>query len=993
MGYDPLNLSALQIGIESGGHQFGPDGKPLTSKKGAVGIAQVMPDTGPEAAALAGVPWDENRYKNDRDYNLQIGDAYQKHLNTIFNGHQVAATAAYNAGPTRVLKLRQKYGDSWAQHLPDETKVYVKHVLGVDVDQNGGNENGSSDFINSIAKTLDPYTVGNPTAGEGVANSSGQNFPIATPSGVDTKGLSARANSVPVAADNYSAYLQTAIEPLRQNQAAQVDQLQKIAGVKHNLTNDFAVREADLESKITPLMAAKQKLLDNMQELDNLHPLDRRLKAVFNPQRYDPRMIRGQIERLDERIKGYESNYSDLNTLRSGVAAASVDAEDSDRATLAAAHSNTLADIQLLGQVVDATKAQTSAALFPLSTQVDTMRLQEFAKQSFIGKQSVEELTSLYQKAQASPDGKINVDGIDLTVGDLQTASRQGQEQDLTFRSMVNASKAQDAQTADQLETRLITHMTPEQLGQAMKEGGMYQGRQLNLPKLTEAFSAAQQGRQAMVDQTITNTAQGLADQSLRNLSGQIDSTKMRVVEMFGNMPGEFGAFQRQTAATYHAWRQGFDQAVAAGTGNEYVARTMPTITAMSQNFETTVGSIAKQWGGGNDALTGVANAYLRGNPVSGDTAIKGLVAIARSGMPAGSKLSGPAAQAVEAARSIVREWDNPQAGDSLQAVLKSGQKKETDLYRLIQGRVSAIYADSVTDAIIKDFPALARGVRDPNNPGQAHPFNRVSREDFITSVQHGDAQGYAVVGQQMGVNASVAKQILASGVDGQQWKDVAKAKGWGNDKYQQIVGALQSIQMSETLSALDASHSAHPGFSPAKAYVDFLQTPQVKNRIDQAVNGYGQSSFGAYLVSSSAGGGYRDAWDAYTQATANQYFLNHGKDLQQRIDRQRSMGGDPFVRFDAVNRAAGLSRQESQVLLQATKPLVNMTQPSNALDVKDSTGSTTYYNANNFDQIANVIRNHKFDDPTVEKIRKRAAAQWDAMDAVVGNVFDAVSN
>jgi hypothetical protein len=862
------------------------------------------------------------------------------------------------------------------------------------VDQNGGNENGSGDFIDSISKTLGTYSVGQPTPGEEVANSSGQNFPIATPSGVDTKGLAARANSVPVAADNYSAYLQSAVEPIRQNQAAQVQQLQKIAGVKHNLTNDFAVREADLESKIVPLMAARQKLLDNMQELDSMHPLERRMKAIFNPERYDPRMIRGQIERIEQRMEGYQSSYEDLNKLRSGVAAASVDAEDSDRATLAAASSNTLADIQLLGQVVNATREQTSAALFPLSTQVDTMKLQEAAKQSFIGKQSVEELTSLYQKAQSSPDGKINVDGVDLTVGDLQTAARQGQEQDLTFRSMINASKAQDAQTADQLETRLITHMTPEQLGQAMKDGGMWQGHQLNLPKLTEAFASAQQGRQAMVDQTINNTAQGLADSSLRNLSGQINATQQRVVEMFGNMPGQFGAFKQQTAATYQAWRKGFDEAVANGAGNEYVARTMPTITAMSQNFESTVSTIAKQWGGGNQALTGVADAYLRGNPISGDSAVKGLVQIARSGMPAGAKLSGPAAQAVEAARSIVREWDNPQAGDSLQAVLKSGTKKDTDLYRLIQTRVGSIYADAVTDAVIKDFPTLARSVRDPNNPGQAHPFNRVSREDFISSIQHGDAQGYTVVGQQMGVNPGVAKQILAGGVDGQGWKDVAKAKGWGNDKYQQIVGALQSIQMSETLSALDASHSARPGFSPAKAYVDFLQTPEVKNRIDQAVNGYGQSSFGAYLVSSSAGGGYRDAWDAYTQATANQYFLNHGKDLQQRISQMRSMGGDPFVRFDAVNRAAGLNRQESQVLLQATKPLVNITPVNDAVlpDSKDTTGAAGYYNSSNFDQIANVIRNHKFDDPTVEKIRKRAASQWDAMDAIVGNVFDAVN-
>src|SRR5207253_1025170 len=42
----------VAIGTESGGKQFGADGKPLTSPKGAIGIAQVMPTTAPEAAKL-----------------------------------------------------------------------------------------------------------------------------------------------------------------------------------------------------------------------------------------------------------------------------------------------------------------------------------------------------------------------------------------------------------------------------------------------------------------------------------------------------------------------------------------------------------------------------------------------------------------------------------------------------------------------------------------------------------------------------------------------------------------------------------------------------------------------------------------------------------------------------------------------------------------------------------------------------------------------------
>jgi hypothetical protein len=46
-----------------------------------------------------------------------------------------------------------------------------------------------------------------------------------------------------------------------------------------------------------------------------------------------------------------------------------------------------------------------------------------------------------------------------------------------------------------------------------------------------------------------------------------------------------------------------------------------------------------------------------------------------------------------------------------------------------------------------------------------------------------------------------------------------------------------------------------------------------------------------------------------------------------------------------------------------------------------------------NFDAITTVIRNHRFDDPQIEAIRKKVASQWDAMDAIVGTVFDSVND
>jgi len=96
------SVFAAMLQAESDGRQVDASGAPLTSNRGAVGIAQVMPSTGPEAAQAAGLPWDEKRFKTDADYNRSLGEAYYGKLRQTFDGSDALAVAAYNAGPGMV---------------------------------------------------------------------------------------------------------------------------------------------------------------------------------------------------------------------------------------------------------------------------------------------------------------------------------------------------------------------------------------------------------------------------------------------------------------------------------------------------------------------------------------------------------------------------------------------------------------------------------------------------------------------------------------------------------------------------------------------------------------------------------------------------------------------------------------------------------------------------------------------------------------------------
>lgn len=117
-----IDLWQRQTGQESGRQQFDANGQPLTSSAGAIGIAQVMPGTGPEAAELAGLPWDENAYRQDAAYNELLGMAYMKHMLEIFDGDQALALAAYNAGPQAVL-------DAGGVPNYPETRDYVSRIM------------------------------------------------------------------------------------------------------------------------------------------------------------------------------------------------------------------------------------------------------------------------------------------------------------------------------------------------------------------------------------------------------------------------------------------------------------------------------------------------------------------------------------------------------------------------------------------------------------------------------------------------------------------------------------------------------------------------------------------------------------------------------------------------------------------------------------------------------------------------------------------------
>jgi len=117
--------------IEGGEDELG---NALISPAGAVGVAQVMPATAQAIAKKMGIPYDPEKLKTDRQYNLDIGQAVFDELLVQFDGDPLKAMIAYNGGPKAVLqaeesakKAGQYSANAWQEYIPTaEGKAYLE---------------------------------------------------------------------------------------------------------------------------------------------------------------------------------------------------------------------------------------------------------------------------------------------------------------------------------------------------------------------------------------------------------------------------------------------------------------------------------------------------------------------------------------------------------------------------------------------------------------------------------------------------------------------------------------------------------------------------------------------------------------------------------------------------------------------------------------------------------------------------------------------------
>jgi hypothetical protein len=115
--YDPL-LVASVIKAESTFNRH------AVSYMGAKGLMQILPDTGSYISRRHKLDWEGIRDLHDTEYNLMLGIAYLKELESQFKGNLEHALIAYNWGPGNLIKAFK--GE---KVIPSSSVKYARGIL------------------------------------------------------------------------------------------------------------------------------------------------------------------------------------------------------------------------------------------------------------------------------------------------------------------------------------------------------------------------------------------------------------------------------------------------------------------------------------------------------------------------------------------------------------------------------------------------------------------------------------------------------------------------------------------------------------------------------------------------------------------------------------------------------------------------------------------------------------------------------------------------
>ncbi len=950
------DIFGRQLGQESGGHQFNPDGTVVRSPKGATGIAQVMPTTGPEAARLAGLPWDANKFENDAEYNRQLGAAYKTHLLDRFNGDERLATAAYNAGPTRVANLRQQFGADWEAHLPAETKDYLGKVLG------GGRSPMPIDTRNPLLPKTDSAGL----------NDGGNDSPVMNPftAGPDVQKRQAAVESELA---GQQAFLQQQSETVHNLQEERRARTERVVHDQAQILDSVEQGNRALLENVKPLLSRQQMVADRLGKLATMNPLERGIRSIFDLN-YNQDYLQGVNKNLLEAIQSQGQNYQFVTSLQDQYMK-QLQAGDENAAKL---ENLSLTELDENGKMVAQGLNSAINSFDFLNKGIEAngtvIRAQILARSNMLDQMNPGQIGSLLEQAQKSPDRKVTVDGITIGSGELQQRQMQWDQSQLALESAKIAIGQGRLDIAEKQARRLADTMTEAQLQEAAAHNGVYQGVQIPSDAITAGLHNFAVRREIQTGTMLQKGGYQTGVDSFRSTMHYIADTRERMQSFGGQLPP---GIQQTSIAVSNRLSQMMDQLTEAqkqGLGDTVGQAQLQEIQQLRTAYDKELSNVASRYAGGSPLGTQVMTAYLKGDPINSNEGISMMQEfVKQGGLPT-------AMQTSPTFRAVYQSVD--QAGQEVDKSAAANFEKlsEAERSRRVTARVKQLAPNKVNSAnfeqLFQYIPAVAKSLN--------HPFAGVSRDELLMAQQRGNAEAYTQIGTKLGVSAMDAQKIFSG-----SWQKPANMDA---STYQRIVKQAASddmkaarlrIQRESFLNALDEGPSAKNGFKPSHALIDLMSSNGFMQKAQQFQQTQARFSFGDAVASSMGDGNLVQSIADYAGSLRG---ISNSIEIQ-RIGKDKKMLASyslvPENRTKVILGAMDeLTPHDETTLLQAMHHAIPGMGDPNAANPAEVNAS-----------IRNFIVGQKFKDPNLERIRKIAASNWDTTAKTFDSGLDRINN
>lgn len=972
---------------ESGGRQHDDQGRPLVGRyrdgttpppdQQAFGVAQMQIRTARSVARSHNIPWDENRFLNEASYNRRLGDLHMNDLETRYGDRRIAE-AAYHSGEPNVDRAIRAHGrTNFWRGLGPEGQRYI------------GASSGGSTPAPASTPARPAAAPPQATPAERTAMAQDRDWEVTDPFTVGER-LGEQHQEVVRRAEAADAVLGSVIEDMEAIQPIREEALRTAVAQKTAVNDEIQSETQQLIDQARPIFQRRQAIAARQTELAEMNPLERMIRGTFSLAHN-----RSYLEEQDQAYAGVlqsmGQNYQMLTGLQDRLISTIEANYESSDSVWQLTMANLDQDTRLANAGYSSAAQVMGAEMQGLESQVELMGAQQRARIETLTSLSPGQINAALADARGH-GGVTTVNGVPLHAGELEVAANQWQEQQLALESRQLALDAQRADLAAGQERRLIDHMTLPQIEAAIANNGTYQGQQLSQSALTAALGAHRDRAAIAVEGVGQTAAPRTARDMLATINNVSRGSSARMLQMFGALPQEQAQYLGRLQTSLNGFAAAVNDANQRGVGQQFITQQMPVLQAMIAEQQAITERVVTRWAGGNRDLAAVGTAWLTGQPIAGESAIRGIISLARNGLPTGTRITGPSAEVFRQVQRIVQQSDTVGAGTDVATMMTGGttqnrEQRERTMIQQIQRVVAGSYSNHTMDSALRATPELARQVRGSN--GQPHSFSRVRPEDFRAALQAGDAEGYRRIGNDLGINPNEARSLFNGGTGTPIWAQVRQDRNLTDAQLTQMGRTLQAYQTQAMLQVLDQSPSATDTFRPSRAFASLLQNPQYQNYVGERARLQAQSTFGDFLFGNIAGSGFQEGFYQYSRGVGVAFNTLHAAQLAARAEGIQNMqGGDAFRRTAMVLAGIeSLSQADEQHLMNAVRRLVGPSRNAGDFGGRGAGGMAAGDNDQRFERIRGVIMNQRFDDPGLERIRQRAATDWAAMEAAVTRI------